>query len=662
MRNSILFLILLLFAAIAPALGQGFLYIESSGDTLTVVPSNYILSYTTEADGAHVLLSTGKTLVVPEAKSAVTECPVVLPSFNLYRFSNKYNDQLFQTVTANAEQLSQDTIRLSVPQIGKSLTATFRLTSEDASAWVGTVPQASEVTRQRMGSPVTYTIGFPCWRQLELQEDETGFVTYHYVPFGRRVTVIVDFPTDHPTGEFNVPRIDITTTTGAVPLSKENYITASITIDGAGVYPDMPATDIQIKGRGNSSWSSSAQSKNPYHFKFAEKQKPLGMKAGKHWILLSNKQNGSMMCNALAQKASALAGCAAVCHIVPVELYMNGRYRGSYNLTEKVGFYNNNVNLDDESCAAMLELDTYDDEPYYMYNSYYIPTKIHEPDFDDEDPSLLIDTWDILMDWMDALQSVRYGDSEEYIGHFDLDCMASFLFSSEICYNSELQHPKSVFLYSENVLDDGFVLTGKDDTPWVFGPIWDCDWSFGYQFGNTYYFVNAAESAYFEGWLRSMVEGFWYDLRYKSQQLDKAYFTLWHNFMTDGRLEELIDYVQDYYDFAAPSLKHNAKNVTTERDAADYAATARRAAQWFQKRANYVYSRLTTYDIDVEPEPFWPTPVIVDTEDGIFTTLSGQSRKPQDVWYDLSGRRVPENQHRQRGIYITPQGRKVLVK
>ena len=633
---------------------QGCLYVQGSDGTLTVVPTEYVEDYIVSSEGVFVLLSTGKTLFISDGTSITDECPVEFPGFTFYRFNKKHNDQLFQSVAAPEEELHEDTIHISVAQIGKYLTATYQLTDADAAAWVGTVRQESKVTRQRMAEPVTYTLGHEEWRQLLITVDEAGNASYSYVPFGRQVTVCVDFLTDHPTDEYNVPRIDITTETGSVPLSKSTYIGATISIEGYGVYPDMPATDILIKGRGNSSWSNSAFSKNPYHFKFAEKQSPLGMTAGKHWVLLSNKQTGSMLCNALEQKASALVGCAAPCHIVPVELYINGSYRGSYNLTEKVGFKNNSVSLYDETYAAMLELDTYDDEPIWYFNSYGVCTKIHEPDFYENDSLLSISMYDVLFDWYDATNTLRYGDSEDYTGRFDVNYLVSYLFANELCYNSELQHAKSVFLYSENVIDDGFTLTGVDETPWIFGPMWDCDWSFGYQFGNSSYFVNCAETTYYTGWLRSKLDGFWYDLRFKSQSVNKAYYMLCHKFMTDGRLQELIDYVQDYYDYAAPSLKHNAKNVTNNRDATNYSTLSKRAAIWLRKRANFVYKKLKVYDIDEEPQPTLPTPCIIDSPDGM--SFASASSEGEEVVYNLAGQRMGSPR---KGINII-NGRKVL--
>lgn len=644
--------IILFFVSAVKA--QNYLFIQSAQDTLTVVPSEYVVSYSMDAGVARIMLVTGKMLVIPDAESFAQECPAMLPRFASYKFNSKQNDQLFQSVAASEVELLKDTINLSVAQIGKYLTATFLFSDENATAWVGSVRQESKVTRQRMAAPVTYTIGQRGWRQLQILQDITGETSYEYLPFGRQVTVCVDFLTDHPAGRYNVPRIDITTVTGSVPSSKTTYIGGTITIDGGGVYPDMPATDLLIKGRGNISWSGSSSSKNPYHFKFAEKQKPLGMKAGKHWVLLSNKQTGSMMCNALAQKASALAGCAYPCHIVPVELYINGSYRGSYNLTEKVGLNNNSVSLDDESCAAMLELDTYTNETIWRDNAYSVCTKIHDPDFDEDETYLAITKEDVLADWKDATQTLRYGNDEDYTGRFDVDYLVSYLFANELCYNTELQHPKSVFLYSENVLDDGFKLTGVDETPWVFGPMWDCDWTFGYKVGSSSYFVNCIENNYYPLYYGRI----WYDLRYKSQKVDKAYYTLWYHFMNDGRMQELIDYVTDYYEYASPSLKHNSQSVVSEKDNSNYATIAQRAASWFRSRANYVFSTLTPYDIGEEQEEGKATPYIIDIEDSLVPVCPDMAK--HSYWFDLSGRRIIDAHRNQRGIYITPDGHKVL--
>ena len=188
----------------------------------------------------------------------------------------------------------------------------------------------------------------------------------------RKVVVKTTFPTDAAT---SVPSIYINTEDGQIITSKKEYKNATIRIDGAGVYEDMAETAVQIRGRGNSSWTtptSSSNPKNPYRLKFDKKQKPLGMTKGKSWVLLANKQTGSMLTNAIGYRVAGMMGVVAANHVVPVDLYLNGEYRGSYNFTEKTGFSNNSVDIADETNATFLELDSYYDETYKFKSTFFV--------------------------------------------------------------------------------------------------------------------------------------------------------------------------------------------------------------------------------------------------------------------------------------------------
>ena len=140
------------------------------------------------------------------------------------------------------------------------------------------------------------------------------------MPYGRTYSVNVDYST-YRSG--SVPRIDINTVGGVNITSKDYYVDAEIIIDGAGAFPSM-TDSVQIKGRGNDSWSSNPNSKNPYRLKFASKVKPFGLTKGKNWVLLANKRKGAMLSNAIGMKAASLIGTAAANHIIPVDLYING--------------------------------------------------------------------------------------------------------------------------------------------------------------------------------------------------------------------------------------------------------------------------------------------------------------------------------------------------
>ncbi len=65
-------------------------------------------------------------------------------------------------------------------------------------------------------------------------------------------------------------------------------------------------------------------------------------------------------------------------------------------------------------------------------------------------------------------------------------------------------------------------------------------------------------------------------------------FSLWKDFMGD-KLDELCEFCQDYYRYAAPSF---ANNKAAGLDNTNYAAQAVQAAQWLRQRANYIYEKV----------------------------------------------------------------------
>ena len=469
------------------------------------------------------------------------------------------------------------------------------------------------------------------------------------VPMGTDYNVHIDFPTDRAT---NVPRVDLNLDGYDMITSKTLFIDATISIDGAGVFPDMAATPVHVKGRGNSSWDGNFwggwySPKNPYRLKFDEKQKPFGLTKGKSWVLLANKISGSMTTNAIGMKVACLMGSEGCNHIVPVELYINGEYRGSYNFTEKVGLSNNSIDVDDESVATLIELDTYAadaDETPFTTRRYSLPAKIKKPDFTEDATQL---TLDIIADSFNALLD-RVSTHSDISDLADIEALARYYSVNEFILNLELMHPKSTFVYHPNLFDD--------QSLWTFGPVWDLDWAFGHELNqSTYFTTSSAKSSYLT--VKSMEKNsFWSSLRKCGEPLDKAIYTVWHHFMEDGGIDELLEFCDQYYAYAKPSLTHNAQLWY---DGSDYASITQAAQTWLRQRADYVYSRLTPYDITNDI-------VGITAEELIASPNNTSSPQGVDV-YDLRGVCLRRNASSAnwrdglpRGLYIV-NGRKVLV-
>ena len=103
----------------------------------------------------------------------------------------------------------------------------------------------------------------------------------------------------------------------------------------------MPSAGCTVRGRGNTSWK---WPKKPCRIDFPDRTSLLGMPAARHWVLLANYPDRTLMRNLVAMKVSSMTSLAWTPRCVPVELVMNGKHEGSYLLMEKVEVDRNRVN------------------------------------------------------------------------------------------------------------------------------------------------------------------------------------------------------------------------------------------------------------------------------------------------------------------------------
>lgn len=398
------------------------------------------------------------------------------------------------------------------------------------------------------------------------------------VPFGKNYNVEIEWLTDK---AVSVPRIDIDIEGGLSVTSKEYYLNANFRITGYGVYENFEDS-VQIKGRGNTTWS---YSKKPYRLKFADKVKPFGLTKGKSWVLLANAQRGSMMSNAAAMKIGQMVGAEYTNHIIPVELYMNGKYMGSYMFTEHVSMSNNSVDVDEEF-GYMLELDTYYDEVYkFKSKKYKMPVNIKKPDLTEYTLSAASARKTLIEADYNRLDSaVYYGSSLDKI--LDYDAFARFMLTNDLVNNQEIGHPKSTFLFKEELENPNSKIK--------FGPLWDFDWAYGYE-ATSNYCVSDYTSSVFNTSMYTEPGYKMFRAMMTNTTVQKHYYKVWKDFMDRGCVEELKDYMDSYYTFASSSFYNNA---TLWGDGTDYATISERMKQWLSNRATYLYENLYEYNLD----------------------------------------------------------------
>lgn len=273
-----------------------------------------------------------------------------------------------------------------------------------------------------------------------------------------------------------LPVLFVNTDNGVDVVDKETYLTATYYLDPMG---DSTVTafgsaesplPLQIKGRGN--WTWSGFEKKPYRLKLSSKASLLGLKANKHFALLAHADDPhGFMRNAVGFFLSERFGLPWTPKQRPVELVLNGDYRGLYFLTELIRVDKDRVNIteqpdlcthaDSVTGGWLVEIDNYDSDPH---------VSITEGDgwpiiFTYKTPEVLSQAQtDFLTTEMTRINRLVYGDkqSDSLWQYLDIDDLARFFLVQELTDNYESFHG-SCYLHRE---------MGATEK-WHFGPVWD---------------------------------------------------------------------------------------------------------------------------------------------------------------------------------------------
>ena len=597
MKRISSFFLMLVFSALSLLAQDAIRYISYSDGRVYAIPQKYILNETEESGVVTLTLEGDATFTYNVNEVTVSEefNSTINPTLTSYGFTNADNDQVYIDVEATiTEDGDRIVVNADVPVIGKRLRPSFEL-SEGVSLWLGGEKQKSGVSSHRFEEPIVFTLAPENHLMYTVESESNGFV-----PFGRECEVNVKYLTDYATGEYKIPTIYLTFGDGETwddsqwigmtlpdgTNTKEEWIKdCTFRLDGAGIWPDIDTVEgCEIRGRGNSSWSWSSSSKNPYRIKFPKKQKqsPFNLTKDRQWVFIANKKAGSMTTNSIAQKVAAMVDAEALCHMIPVDLYINGHYRGSYCFTEKIGVSDNSVKIE-ETTGCLLELDSYyDEDKKFKDNTYNLPVNVKDPDFTEEDEERVV-TFDGVMESFNNMTSAL-NNGEDITKHVDMESWAKFWLVNDLVRNAETHHPKSCYIFNENP---------ADGEKWTFGPVWDFDWAFGYE--ETYtYFIHGAEEDLFSKFAYSTPKSGhqFYDALRNSNAGKLAYYKEWRDFMEEGRLQELLEYIDDYTAFAKLSFEHNNSAYIWETDYSDYDMLAERSKGWIERRANYIYNEI----------------------------------------------------------------------
>jgi hypothetical protein len=268
----------------------------------------------------------------------------------------------------------------------------------------------------------------------------------------------------------DVPVIHITTANGVAVTSKDDYVDGHMTLTPqAGSSWTAVDSDLEIKGHGNSSW---VWAKKPYKIKLSNKTGLLGMPEQKNWVLLANYDDKTLIRNDVAFELGRRVGMAWTPRSQFVELYLNGVYEGSYQLTESIEIDKNRVNidsLDDDDISQpavsggyLMEVDYNGIADADFLINGIIPITMH-------DPSPMADQQkSYITNYMAQVQSVLYGSNfadpnTGYSQYIDVDSCVDWYLVNEMFKNNDAIWWSSVYMYKAR--------SGK----LYCGPVWDFD-------------------------------------------------------------------------------------------------------------------------------------------------------------------------------------------
>lgn len=272
-------------------------------------------------------------------------------------------------------------------------------------------------------------------------------------------------------------------------IRTKNYISATITVEGTkdGLYDGKFTT--QIKGRGNSSWSGSADkdkynSKNSYRLKLDEKQNFLGTGNSKNrdWVLNSCKFDVSLLRNWIGyEMGDMLSGIHHSANCTWAHVYLNGDYRGVYMVTDHTEVANDRIDIDDTVNSPdngfFVELDmrgNHEGEEgidYFYIDGYAVNESnprewVIKSDLS-KDPEMAKQQFEFIKNYIQKVNdTIENGSREEIEALVDINSFVDMFICSEFSKDVDV-NTASFFMYKE--------AGGKLCLTWP----WDYDFGFG---------------------------------------------------------------------------------------------------------------------------------------------------------------------------------------
>lgn len=380
------------------------------------------------------------------------------------------------------------------------------------------------------------------------------------------------------------------TTKNQQEVNRDYAIEATLYVTGSGNYAALGSPNSQIpltiKGRGN--WTWNGFDKKPYKIVFAagHGQKLLGMHKSKHWALMAGADDYlGFLKNTVGYSLSEHIGLPYTPHQVPVELVLNGDYKGLYFVTETVRIDNDRVNIheqnDGETASELItggwlvEIDNYPSDgniTFEEHNGQYVMVTPQSP----EKLSAVQRTY--ITNQLNQLNDAIYAIGAQHLGALlDLNDAARYYLVQEIMEDTESYHG-SCFLYKDR---DTVNTGGQWVVPkWHFGPVWD--------FGNAY--DRHQERFIYDGPTFSQI---WIEQLCRNEVFYERVQQLWYQYRHSSH-SKVLDDINAFVSAIASAAKRDAerwKDSDNVRKNADMQSRKQEFLSRMNWRLDWLYSQ-----------------------------------------------------------------------
>lgn len=344
----------------------------------------------------------------------------------------------------------------------------------------------------------------------------------------------------------NLPTVIINTANAQEIVSKENEISSNVYIISENGTNLLATSETGVRGRGNASWDQFP--KKPYRLKFDKKQSPLDAPASaKKWTLISNYSDKTLMRNIIAFKVSRLFGAAFTPYCRPVDLVVNGEYRGCYQLCDQVEAAKDRVPAKD---GYLIEIDAYAWKETHCFWSWKgTPVTIKHPDEEDCTQAQRSHIENFFNQMESAAHSSDFADPDNGLRKYlDIESFLRNLLIGDFCGNTDLLW--SVYMYKD--AEDGVLYTG---------PTWDHDLSFDNDYrsypinaNNDFIYITVPSPA--SDAVREMTDR----IVKKDPEARKMLAEIWEEAYEKGGLKDLPAYVDE-----TAALLHESQELNFKR-------------------------------------------------------------------------------------------------